>query len=85
MTVLEREAKKAELARSILNIESDDILDKLSNYYKNLTAKMPCTYSDEEIRAGADRFLSALENYNNGDASQFTSHEEVKKRIKQIS
>lgn len=85
MTVLEREAKKAELARSILNIESDDILEKLSNYYKNLTKKMPCVYSDEEIREGADRFLDALNDYNNGNTSQFTSHEEVKKRFNRIS
>lgn len=78
MTVLEIEAKKAELVRTILNnVDSEEVLNELSNMVKKLTTKMPCMHSPEEIRSGVDRFLDAL---NSGDKSKFISHEEVLKR-----
>lgn len=77
MTVLEIEAKKAELARSILNIDSEEVLDEISKVVKKLTVKMPCMHSLEEIRAGADRVLTARRS---GDTSKFVSHEQVEKR-----
>lgn len=78
MTVLEIEAKKAELVRTILNyVDSEEVLNELSNIVKKLTTKMPCMYSPEEIRLGADRFLDAL---NSGDNNKFISHEDVLKK-----
>ena len=77
MTVLEFEAKKAELARSILNINSDEVLNEVSATLQKLIDRMPCMYSDEEIRAGADRFLSALRS---GDRTRFISQDELEKR-----
>lgn len=77
MTILEREAKKAELARSILSIDSEEILNEISKFVENLTVKMPCMYSPEEIQAGADRVLAARRS---GDKSRFVSFDEVKKR-----
>lgn len=78
MTALELEVKRAELARSILKIESEEILNEISNTLQKLTIKMPCMYSDEEICAGADRFLSALRS---GDKTRFISQEELEKRF----
>lgn len=77
MTALEIEAKRAQLARSILSIDSEEILEELSITLKNLTAKMPCRHSIDEIRAGADRVTLA---WKSGDMSQFTPHEMVEKR-----
>ena len=36
MTAIELEARKAELARQVLNIDSRDILEKLQDYLKHL-------------------------------------------------
>lgn len=77
MTILELEAKRAELARSILSIDSEEVLNELSNTLNVLTKKMPCSHSVEELRAGADRVTAA---WKSGDMSQFTSHEDVEKR-----
>jgi hypothetical protein len=78
MTVLELEAKKAELVRSILNnVNSEEILNELSKIVNKLTVKKPCMYSPEEIQAGADRVLAARRS---GDKSHFIPFGEVKKK-----
>lgn len=78
MTLLELEARKAQLVRSVLNdIHDEETLNELSVALDRLTGKIPCRYSVEEIRTGADRFLEAL---HNGDESKFISHEEVLKK-----
>lgn len=79
MNTLEIEAKRAELARSILNIESEEILNEISYTLQKLTAKMPCMYSDEEIRAGADRFISALRS---GDKTKFIPQEKLEEKYR---
>ncbi|MDR1161554.1 MAG: hypothetical protein LBK45_04355 [Tannerellaceae bacterium] len=49
MTVLELQAKKAELAKCILALDDESIINKLSNLYSNLTNNYPCDYSIEEV------------------------------------
>lgn len=49
MTALELQAKKAELARRILSLDDESIINKLSNLYNSLTNSYPCNYSVEEV------------------------------------
>lgn len=79
MTVLELNAKKAELIKSILNdVDSEDILNQVADVVKRLTTKkFPCMYTPEEISAGADRVLTARRS---GDRLRFVPFEEVKKK-----
>jgi len=64
MTVLELNAKKAELVKSILNdVNSEEVLDKVSTYVKSLVTPMPCQYTSEEIVTGA---LQAIEEAEKG-------------------
>jgi|GEM_PF-5393067 hypothetical protein len=49
MTVLELQAKKAELAKRILLLDDESIINKLSNLYTSLTENYPCDFSVEEV------------------------------------
>lgn len=78
MTVLELEAKKAELARLILNdVNSEELVNELLRVIKKMIEKFPCMHSPEEVRASAD---SAVKAYREGDENRFITHEEMKKR-----
>lgn len=77
MTTLEIHAKQAELAKRILNIDSEEVLNKLSETLNALTARMPSVPTDEEVRARANRAVTA---FRNGEMHKFTSHEDLKKR-----
>ena len=74
MTTLELQAKKAELAKEILNLDSEDIINELSRIFKKLTLKYPCMHTPDEIKAGAKQ---AVEDYKAGKG---VSHEDMKKR-----
>ncbi|MDH6342244.1 hypothetical protein M2480_001562 [Parabacteroides sp. PFB2-12] len=79
MTLLELKAKKAELVQLILNdIDSEEVLNEVSQMVKKLTRpKYPCMYSVEEIQSSADEAMQA---YNEGYDSHFTTQEEMRKR-----
>ncbi|MDH6312741.1 hypothetical protein M2137_001516 [Parabacteroides sp. PFB2-10] len=79
MTLLELNAKKAELVQTILNdIDSEEVLNELSQMVKKLTApKYPCMHSIEELRSSA---ADALQAYKKGDGKHFTTQEEMRKR-----
>jgi len=74
MASLELQAKKAELAREILNLDNEEIVDKLSKVLGNLTTKYPCMHTPEEIKSGARQ---AIEDHKAGKG---ISHEEMKNR-----
>jgi len=74
MATLELQAKKAELAKDILSLESEEIVNELSRIFNSLMTKYPCMHTPEEIIAGAK---GAVKAYREGRG---VSHEEMKKR-----
>jgi len=74
MTVLELNAKKAELVKSIINgINNEEAIDELLLFVEQLTLKSPCQYTEEEIK------VSALEAIRQMKEGEYTSHEEMKR------
>jgi len=74
---------QAELAKKIFNIESEDVLKEISRTIKKLTnktAKLPDIPTEKELNERADHFLSAYEDFKNGNTSKFTSQEELENR-----
>jgi hypothetical protein len=57
MTVIELQAKKVELARRILLLDDESIINKLSNLYNNLTSSCPCDYSVEEVAQACQKAI----------------------------
>ena len=75
MTIVELNAKKAELIKSILNdINSEDILNEISKFVKSVTVKAPCQYTPEEIQSGA---LKAIEEAESGGG---IPHSQIKRK-----
>lgn len=74
MSTLELQAKKAELAKGILNLESEDIINELSRVFNKLVVKYPCMHTSEDIKGGAKQ---AIQDYKSGKG---ISHENMKKR-----
>lgn len=75
MTVMELELKKAELARNILNQNSEDVINRLTKLYKNLTNSYPCQHSEQEIlQSGYD----AIEAFEQG---KLIPHDEIAESI----
>lgn len=68
------QAKKAELVKSINNINSESVLIELSKAIERLT--LPCQYTVEEVREG---LYEAFNEYENG---KLISHQEIKNRFK---
>lgn len=65
MTTMELDARKAQLAREILNIDSMEVLDKLQKAFNRVKAKAASNeeteyISKEEILAGIDAGLKDL-------------------------
>lgn len=77
MTALEIQNIKLELVQSIINIDNEDSLKRLSLFIKQLNDKYPCMYSVEEMQSSVEEAITA---YKEGDKSKFISHEEVRKR-----
>lgn len=77
MTALELQAKKAELAKGILNLESEEIINKLSNFYESLVADFPCQYTKEEVIYTIDE---AIEAFDKGEKTRFKSFGEIKRK-----
>lgn len=71
MTTIEMEAKKARLVRSIMNIDSEDLINKLSGFVDSLTT-MPCQHTIEELKEGLPDFFDKLKN------GQLIAHENLK-------
>jgi len=77
MTTLELQAKKAELARNILNEVDEEIINQLSSMYKSMRVKLPERPSDAELAASAKAAVNA---YKSGDTKKFTTQEEMRNR-----
>ena len=78
---------QAELAKKIFNIESEDVLKEISYTIRRLTnktAKLPGIPAEKELNERTDYFLSAYEEFKNGNTNKFTSQEELEKRHQQI-
>lgn len=76
MTLLELNAMKAELVKTILNdIDTPEILMEIDNLVKSKIGKHPCQYSAEELK---ERAKLAIEQMQQGEG---TAHEEMKKRF----
>jgi hypothetical protein len=76
MTSLELQTKKADLVRSILNSDNEEIINKLSDLYKKLTVKnYPCDYTQEEILQSCKE---AIEEYKAGGG---TPHDKIKRKV----
>lgn len=74
MTIIEFKAKKADLARIILNIESEDVLNEVSDILKKFIVKSPCQHSEEEM---LDSGHNAIKAYETGE---LIWHEEIKRK-----
>lgn len=58
MTTLELESKRAALARAILNLDNEALLNELSGIINSFTPlTFPCQYTTEELKAGIPKFL----------------------------
>jgi molybdopterin converting factor small subunit len=77
MTTIELYTKREELIKSILTIDNEELLNKLSQAIKQYRKKMPCTYSVEEIQQRAAEFETIIES---GDTTQFIPHDEAFKK-----
>lgn len=76
MNTLELQAKKAELARQILNTDNEDLINALSNLYSKLTAnKYPCDYTEDEVLRACEDSIAEYE------AGSLTSHDQVKRKV----
>lgn len=75
MTVLEIEAKKAELARHILSLDDENILNKLTSLYNNLTQNYPCDFTIEEVVKACEK---AIEQHEKGTTIPLSS---IKRKI----
>ncbi|MDL2212387.1 hypothetical protein LJC72_12135 [Bacteroides sp. OttesenSCG-928-D19] len=74
MTTLELEARKAYIIRLIINVDSEEIINKLSQTVeKFVSPSLPCQHSMEELKKGLPEFYSASEK------GELTSHEDVKR------
>ncbi len=74
MTALELNARKAEMIRLILNdMNSEAAVVELESTIHRLTARPPCRYTPEEIRASAEE---AIRQRRQGG---YTPHEEIKR------
>lgn len=77
MTTLEIYAKRDELAKRILSIDNETILDEISKILNKSVPTLPPVPSDEEIRERARRVSTA---FRNGEFDKFIPLEELKKR-----
>lgn len=75
MTVLEFQAKKAELAKRILCSDDESIINKLSNFYNSITETYPCDYTEKEVAKACEE---AIRQYKEG---RITPHSEMKRKI----
>lgn len=77
MTIIELNARKAEIVRAILNdIETEEALDALSDLLRKLhvSRQPPCQYTVEELN---DRAEQAIRDY---EAGKGIPHEEIKRK-----
>lgn len=75
MTSIELNAKKAELVKTIINIDNEDILNRLETILMGLAEeKEPCIYTPEEIKAGV---AEAIYEYETGKG---IPHEQIKRK-----
>lgn len=59
---MELQIKKAELAKLILSSDNEDIINKLSELYHNLTVqKYPCDYSEEDVLKACETAIQEYE------------------------
>ena len=65
MITLKLQAKKAELARRILNTDNEELIDKLSGLYDKLSIeKYPCDYTIEEVAQACE---DSIQQYKKGE------------------
>lgn len=75
MTVLELQAKKAELARRILSLNDENIINKLANYFSSLTEYYPCDYTVEEVAQACEEAIKQHKE------ESLTPHSQIKRKI----
>lgn len=75
MTTIELEARKTQLIKSILDIDSEALLTKAEAYINKLKSKNPpCQYTEEELKI---RVRQSVEDAKNGLG---ISQEDMRKR-----
>jgi len=60
MTTIEMEAKKARLVKSIINIDSEEIINKIAGMVDSLTS-MPCQHTIQELKEELPAFIKQFE------------------------
>ncbi|GEM_PF-1979857 len=83
MTTLELEFKKNSIIRRILDINNEDIVNKVSDFIEKVSSTPPCSYSEEEIVQGIDQFMADLKQYELGEQGKFFTEEEVIRKFSQ--
>ncbi|MDH6356382.1 hypothetical protein [Parabacteroides sp. PF5-9] len=74
MTTLELQAKKAELAKRILNSDNEELITKLADLYDKLAVnKYPCDYTEDEVLQACE---AAMQEYETGTLS----HDQIKRK-----
>lgn len=78
MSTIELEARKAEIARLVLNeINSEEALEELACFIKRIIIKSPCSFTVKELDESANEAIIA---YKTNDVAKFISHEQLKER-----
>lgn len=77
MTVLELQAQKDELVRNILNVNDEEIINRMSRLFKNLTREFPCQHTEEEV---IDSMNKAIDAYEKGEMHRFKTLDEIKRK-----
>ena len=81
MTAIELKDMKIELAKTILDMDSEEDIKRIRLFVNNFNKEHPCTYTFEEIRERADLADYAIQAYQRGgDKTRFVSHEEMMKK-----
>jgi hypothetical protein len=75
MTTLKLESKKASLARKILNMNDETLLDELAGIIESFNPlAFPCQYSIKELKAGIPKFLNDIK------TGKTISHAKIKRK-----
>ena len=76
MTTLELQAKKTELAKQILNSNSEELVNKLFDLYNKLIAdKYPCNYTEDEVLQACETAMQEFE------AGTLVASNQIKRKV----
>ncbi|NDV96102.1 hypothetical protein D0T84_14445 [Dysgonomonas sp. 521] len=75
MATLKLESKKASLARKILNMDDETLLDELAGIIESFNPVVfPCQYSIENLKTGIPKFLNDIK------TGKTVSHAQIKRK-----